>query len=1023
MRLTRLRPSGDCDWLAGLAPRSHCRADPSRPPNVSHRPLRYALAALTLVPAVAGSQRPARQVVVRHVQRLTAEDGLGENNLRTVVRDGSGFIWVVTRRGILLRYDGRTFVDFQDLVRDAGDVAHDVRFAITADSGVLWVFTGTSAFRLSREHDIERRIPLDGIVNAAAVDGRKRLWYIDQGVLKWVDTSGPDSVPKTVPVPALEGSIALAARSSRYLWVAARTNRGTTVFRIDPGSGSRNVVPHPDIGLLTGIHEDAHGYVWLSGVNGLAIFGPGMESFRALPEFRSHRTTPVVPDESGSLFVATDDWLARVDSSGVMEYFTSIDAFGRSALLNGLTTDNEGGVWLATTTTGLLRLQTSGPAFAFLSNAAKPPFPVATNFITALREGADGSLWLGTMRGGAYRITAGRRDVKRIPVWTASASNVAYDVWDFEDDSAGNLWMATSDGICRLVASAFRCHAVAEGVVDIERTPDGWFWLAAPQSGVISFDPHRERFGTVVKPHAESGLIVSLHSEADSGYLWLGTGEVILRIRVAGGAAVDTMVAFPSTLKGDDLVYQFYRDRRGELLAGTGGGLLRRTFASGQTRFEAAKGLESLRSPIFSIVEDSSGRIWLGSALGLLQYSPATGAARRYGKRDNFLSGELNRRAAIRLRNGHLAFGGVEGLTEFNPDVVAGSRTAGPLVFTRWSRMTPDGPMGGPITGTPAMRVAPGDRSFTIEFAELSYAPTPGRRFRYRLEGLSTDWVETTEHAATYAAPPAGRYEFRVQSAAGGDDAWPTPGIAMTIEVAPPFWNTTWFRLSAVLLTALLVVMAHRWKVKQAVLTERLRLRISRDLHDEIGAGLSSIALLSDKATEPGHLQRIGESARNMVADLRDIVWAIDPEADRGRDVEGRMRDVAATLLRDIKVTWDLHADGRHIGMETRRDLLRLYKEILHNVAKHARATEATISLRMSHDSLELTVSDNGAGFVPNGAHRGTGLKSLRERAARLGGELYLESTPGSGTTVRFVRTSRGGRKRVVLPGTRHRTI
>jgi hypothetical protein len=361
-----------------------------------------------------------------------------------------------------------------------------------------------------------------------------------------------------------------------------------------------------------------------------------------------------------------------------------------------------------------------------------------------------------------------------------------------------------------------------------------------------------------------------------------------------------------------------------------------------------------------------------------------------------------------------MLFGGIEGVTQFDPELVVASTGNPPVVLTRWSRLTPDGPDEESLVGSTRLQLRPTDRAFTIQFAALSYSPNPGRRYRYRIEGLNPTWVEGTDHLATYSAPPPGHYTLDVQTSTGGGAEWSSPGTRIELEVIPPFWNTPWFRFMLLVSTALLIWLAHRWRLRQALVAERLRLRIARDLHDEIGAGLSSIALLSDRvAAENGGatndqmiLRRIGESARSMVADLRDIVWAIDPEGDRTSNVISRMQDVAADLLRDVKITYDFPSpdSSTSVGMTTRRDLLLLYKEILHNVARHARATEVHIVLALRRDAIALTVSDNGVGFATNGARGGTGLKSLNERAARLGGELLLDSAPGRGTTVKFVR-------------------
>lgn len=142
-----------------------------------------------------------------------------------------------------------------------------------------------------------------------------------------------------------------------------------------------------------------------------------------------------------------------------------------------------------------------------------------------------------------------------------------------------------------------------------------------------------------------------------------------------------------------------------------------------------------------------------------------------------------------------------------------------------------------------------------------------------------------------------------------------------------------------------------------------------------------------------------------MVDDLRDIVWAIDPEGDHLDDLVTRMKDVAASLLRNVRLTFNAPAASElseRIGMAARRDFLLLYKEVLHNVARHAQASAVTIDIVSRGNALELTVSDNGVGFSPESLRPGTGSKSISERVARLGGTLEVTTSPGGGTTTRL---------------------
>jgi signal transduction histidine kinase len=209
---------------------------------------------------------------------------------------------------------------------------------------------------------------------------------------------------------------------------------------------------------------------------------------------------------------------------------------------------------------------------------------------------------------------------------------------------------------------------------------------------------------------------------------------------------------------------------------------------------------------------------------------------------------------------------------------------------------------------------------------------------------------------------------------------------------------------------------AHRLRLRRVLAVEQLRLRISRDLHDDIGSGLSSIALMSDalrtnrraSAPDSEQLGKIGEVARGMVADLRDIIWAIDPDRDRLDDMVTRMRDVATALLPGARLTFTVSPSEQlamRIGMAARRELLLVYKEILHNVAKHADATAVAVELLARPNGLDLRIRDDGSGFCDAG-NGGTGLKGLRERAARLGGELRVRSDSHGGTLVELSLTN-----------------
>jgi signal transduction histidine kinase len=207
----------------------------------------------------------------------------------------------------------------------------------------------------------------------------------------------------------------------------------------------------------------------------------------------------------------------------------------------------------------------------------------------------------------------------------------------------------------------------------------------------------------------------------------------------------------------------------------------------------------------------------------------------------------------------------------------------------------------------------------------------------------------------------------------------------------------------------------HRARVHRVLDTARMRDRISKDLHDDIGANLTRIALLSEVAKSPsqsseqrdGHLTTIANTARESVGALSDIVWAVNPGQDGVDDLVRRMRAYAEDLLaaRDIVLTMDvpLASSEARLSMSARRDIYLVFKEAIANAARHSSCSRVTVTMRRDQSGMLLEVTDDGHGFDPAAVAGGNGLPSLRARAARLGATLRLNARPGGGTSIQLV--------------------
>lgn len=669
-------------------------------------------------------------------------------------------------------------------------------------------------------------------------------------------------------------------------------------------------------------------------------------------------------------------------------------------------------MWLASLTAGLFRFERGRTAFAISTTRTLPG--LGNDFVTGAIESNDSTLVVTTLRGGAFlvqhdsavRITSDRTGgvgSGHVPARVVEARD---EVWDATLDRNGRVWLATAGGLCAVAQRALRCVDTLVTVA-LARDREGWLWLARGEE-TVAFDPVTER---AISSQGAVLNLRTLFADSVTGTVWAGGNGVARGVPdTAHRIRWETVPNIPTSAPTSHVM----RDSRGALWFATSNGVWTwpRPDSAQPTR-AAAPALASAKA--FSIAADDAGSLWIGTSRGLLQVIGTSGVVRQYAGESGVTVGEFTRHAVRRLRSGELIFGGAEGLVRFSPRALTADTRVAAVVFTSIERVTDSGTVSQVIGDSSTVGLDPRDHALMISFATLRYDASTQRRYRYRF-GRTHDgpWIETREHVVSLAAPQPGTYHFEVEAAVN-EAPFAGGGSSLLIDVAPAFWQTWWFRLAVLSAIGAAAAVAHRAALSRATAEQALRQRISHDLHDEIGAGLSSLALRTDLAERHAgdsdatrdELQRIGSAARTMAADLRDIVWAIEPGADTLDDLVERMRDVVSTLLPGCIVRFDVPEGttlGTRVDMTARRDLFLLYKEVLHNIAKHARATEVRVSLDMRGSAIVLTVVDNGVGFLPSDARgRGIGHRSMTQRAARLGARLTVDSAPGRGTRTEAV--------------------
>jgi two-component sensor histidine kinase len=517
---------------------------------------------------------------------------------------------------------------------------------------------------------------------------------------------------------------------------------------------------------------------------------------------------------------------------------------------------------------------------------------------------------------------------------------------------------------------------------------------------------------------------VNVFAESPGGELWLGMHN--------GGLVRQRASRFEQFAEGEGMPegmgQGLYFDRAGRLWVATRGGKNGRIDdpSAARPRSEpfAEPGLlasDNLRC----FVEDERGNIYVGTARGVDRFDPRTGQVKHLTTAEGLAKSEVMK--AFRDSRGTLWFGTRDGLSRLLPEperpeppppiLISGMRISGvPHPISELGE-----------TSLSGLVLQSHQNQIEIDFFGLSFSAGENLRYQYRFEGVDRDWSPPTDQRTVAASLTPGTYRFLVR-AVNTEGVTSATSAVISFRILRPIWQRWWFILLAALLFAALIYLVYRYRVAQLLQVERVRTRIATDLHDDIGASLSRMAILSEVVKHQnggtgeaeGLLTEIAESARGLVDSMSDIVWSIDPRRDDLRSVVQRVRQFASDVLEAKGIGWEFRLQPEvekvKIGPEQRRHLYLIFKEGINNVVRHADgAKNVSLSLALNHQHLVGEIRDDGCGFTPrppgeiNGRSRGgNGLVNMRARAEEVKGRVEIESVPARGTTLKLILPLKG---------------
>jgi signal transduction histidine kinase/ligand-binding sensor domain-containing protein len=850
------------------------------------------------------------------------------------------------------------------------------------------------------------------------------IWYLrsDRTLGRWANGAF-ERIALEADLPGHQPR-ALAIDDDGRLWVG--TNRGIALRERDRFIGMTPTDGEPEFTAIW-IHRGIGGAMWVAAGGKIRLASERRwvaeaQGLDSSPDSWTRLGWPR-PDGHGGLWFTHLDWgLVHIDAKGRMDRISLSDGLP-SHRIRCLFTDREGNAWTGYDRGALVRIRPR--VFQTIARSEG----LADVVVSSVCEDAEGNIWIGTVGGTVARWRDGRCTNFTVPKRGRICQNVVLC-----PDRQGRLWVGTE-------GSGVFIHERGEFTpVPLDLGQDTVRVILADQGGRVwvgtAYTLHclqDDRWSVIHRFTTETGGLLASMAETEDGAIWLGTdGGSLLRYN---GRGFD-VVPWPAEAS---------RSRFWTLWPTGQAGLWVGTYASGLWRYQAGRFGQhdhllgaTGRPRVTAGLTDAGGNLWMGTPAGIQRVPQSaletTGPdhdrlpwPRIYGRDDGLLTIGTTVEYQPRCwkgRDGRLWFGMTNGVAYVDPKDIR-PNSVPPAVVLEEVRVD-----GLPVprksragdADVAAVELDPSRHELEIRFTAPSMVASEAVQIRYRLRGLDDKWtVAGRQRTALYRALPPGEYVFEVKAA--NCDGVPSRNTATLAVVAlPHFWQTRWFVPGLIIASAgvaggsatLALRRRYRRRMERAAQERALemeRARISRDLHDELGAGLTQIGLLGDLVARDPDKRFTGEisaRARELAAALDEIVWAINPAKDTPEALSDYFIRYAQTLLQSAGLRCRLavgtgEGEGG-LNAEIRHQLFLAFKEALNNVITHARATEVHIGIELAAGQWRIRVVDNGVGLA-EAAARGSpdGIAGMRERLARLGGRCEIKGAPEQGTSVTFL--------------------
>jgi signal transduction histidine kinase/ligand-binding sensor domain-containing protein/CheY-like chemotaxis protein len=777
-----------------------------------------------------------------YFKKYQVENGLSHNAVWSILQDCYGFIWFGTGNG-LNRFDGQNFKVYKNDMKDLSSLGNNsVQTLFEEDDKNLWIGTGKGIYIFDQLHETFTPFVKKtqfGVVISSEI---KKIIKSKKGQV-WIATLGqgffiydPDTDVLTqnsrqasfvwdicedatnrVYVSSLQEGLICFDQNGKFIesytsFFNAR-NKGNSKINciqnindkiwFSVGTGyfycldwrTREIKSLNSENLNTGaircVAEYSDRELMIGSDNGLYLFDIVTEQFTRIDNPVTSRGLSdqsiyaLLRDREGGFWISTYlggvNYLAQQTKNFeyYYPYYSSTQCVGK--VISRFCEDEERNIWIASQS----ELRVLNNKTQTIDTYTLPGINLKQDIRALIIDGDH--LWIGTFGDGVKVIDLKNKKGKEYRHQQEAPNTLcSNDILSLYKDKNGDIYIGTTWGMCQYNREEdnFIIHTHVGSmitVLDILEDNNACLWIATLSSGVFRYNLSNKNWSQFLH---NQGDVNSINSntirtlfEDSKGRIWFGTD--------GGGLCYKE--------KDTDIFVDF--DPQDKILP---------------------------NKVIYSIEEDNTGNFWISTNAGLLRINPDTKDNLKLFTQENGLQGnQFNANASLKARNGKLYFGGINGFNAFFPDEFKDNTYIPPVYLIDMklydrnrSNIETKVESAEPLYLNPNVALSYNQNSFSLEFVSLSYEDNPRNRYRYKLEGFDSDWIDSKSNAVSYTNLSSGEYTFRVK-ASNNDGEWNEEGAFLHIKISPPWWLSGFSYIVYSLLTLTLVFFIVKYIVKK----------------------------------------------------------------------------------------------------------------------------------------------------------------------------------------------------------------